>query len=302
MRPSRKTNRAEKVPVVVVENPAEKGGHLESLAQEHAHLTAVINSILMEGTGQILVDNLHHPTVALVSHPLVYVLMGDSETGAAKELLSHISRHRSIVVPNADWSSLLRRHWGIRLIASTRTKFSSKSLDLHHIANLKDNLPEGYTVQTISKENVLKIYETMRELKGIIDFFGSVKEFLQKGFGYCITYGDEVVSVAATGTPILNNDFEVQVETVNSSDHRCKGLATVACAFLLEKALQRGLTPRWDAADERSAQFAKKMGYCDPEQYDVFIHTMLLIAILRKLKILKGLFFLISLFKPNAFE
>ncbi|MGY5877186.1 MAG: GNAT family N-acetyltransferase, partial [Candidatus Thorarchaeota archaeon] len=259
-------------------------------------------SIMAQQTGQILVDDLQNPTVALVSHPLVCILMGDSETGTAEELLSHIPRHRSILVPNREWSSLLRRHWGIRLIPSTRTKFSSRSLDLHHIANLKENLPEEYAVQIINKEYALKIYETMREMREIIDFFGSVEEFLQNGFGYCITYNDEVVSVAATGTPILGNDFEVQVETVNSTDHRRKGLATVACAFLLEMALQRGLTPQWDAADARSAQFAEKMGFCDPVQYDTFLHTMLPIAILRKLKILKGLRILISFFKPNAFE
>ncbi len=288
--------------MTVFEYPTDRSANLESLTQEHTHLTAVIKSILTQQMGEILVNNIQNPTVALVSHPLVCILMGDSEDRAAKELLLHIPKHRSILVPNKEWSSLLKRHWGIRLIASTRTKFSSRNLDMHDISNLTENLPEEYAVQSIDREYAMKIHETMREMREIIDFFGSVEEFLQTGFGYCITYNDEVVSVAATGTPVLDNEFEVQVETVNSTDHRRKGLATVACAFLLEKALKEGLTPLWDAADTRSAQFAEKMGFCDPEQYETFLYTMLPIAILRKLKILKGLRILISFFKPNAFE
>ncbi len=287
---------------MVVEYPAEKSVDLIGLFQDHKYLTAIINSLLLRGICKIFVDDLQHPTIALISHPAVNVLTGDSANTASKDLLSYIPRHRSILVPNEEWASLLKNHYGIKLIPSTRTKFSSKELRIEHIRALKKDLPEGFFLEPLTKENVKQIYENMNETKMVIDFFGSTDDFLEKGFAYCIKHNDKVVSVAAMGNPPVNGAFEIQIETINSPEYRRKGLATIACANLIEYALENGLEPRWDAADDRSAHFAQKMGYCDPEQYEVYFFTMLFIAILRKLRILKALRVIIQFFKPKAFE
>ena len=287
---------------MVVEYPIEKSNDLISLFQDHKNLTTIINSLLLGRKFKILVDDQQHPKVALISHPDFNILSGDRSNAATMDLLSYIPRHRLIVVPNEEWASLLKNHYGIRLIPSNRTKFSSKELRLEHIRDLKKDLPEGFVLELVTKDNVTQIYEKMDETRMIIDLFGSTDEFLENGFAYCIKHNDDVVSVATAGHPPINGAFEIQVETINSPEYRRKGLATVACANLIEYALENGLEPRWDAADERSAQFAQKLGYCDPEQYEVYFYTRLFIAILRKLKILKALRIIIQFFKPNAFE
>ena len=97
-------------------------------------------------------------------------------------------------------------------------------------------------------------------------FFGSSEEFYENGIAYCIKYQEKIVSMASTFTP-FTDEFEIQVDT-SDPDHRRKGLATVVSAALMVYALENGLIPQWDAANEASIQLALKLGYSDPGYWE----------------------------------
>jgi GNAT superfamily N-acetyltransferase len=268
-----------------VEYPAEKHEELIPFFDGHTRLTVGIQAMLKEGLGQVLVDSRESPEITLLSYEGLYFLAGDSRNERAKELLSHIPRHRIIITPDADWENLLKEHWGIRLISIPRTKFSSSTLDLDHIKKLKTNVAEGYVLERINEENIGGFDEGVaNELFG---FFRGPENFLKRGFGFCVRDGEKVVSFAATGFIPFNNAFETQVMTANSPDYRRKGLATAVCTHLIEYSLEHGFDPRWDAANERSADFARKLGYSNPEPYNVYLHTRFLLKILKKTKVLR---------------
>jgi GNAT superfamily N-acetyltransferase len=268
-----------------VEYPAEKHEELIPFFDSHTRLTVGIQAILKEGLGQVLVDSRETPGIALLSYEGLYMLAGDSQNASAKKLLSCIPRHRIIVAPDEGWENLLKEYWGIRLIPIPRTKFSSSTLDLDHIKKLKTNVADEFILERIKAENIGGFDEGVaNELFG---FFRGPENFLKRGFGFCVRDGEKVVSFAATGLIPFNNAFETQVMTANSPDYRRKGLATAVCTHLIEYSLEHGFDPRWDAANERSADFALKLGYSNPEPYHVYLHTRLLLKILKKTKLLR---------------
>ena len=60
------------------------------------------------------------------------------------------------------------------------------------------------------------------------------------------------------------------MNTLDTEEYRRKGLATVVSAALVEYGLKQGLTPQWDAANSVSVKLAEKLGYNNPQPYDVF--------------------------------
>jgi GNAT superfamily N-acetyltransferase len=259
------------------------------LFDEHPYLTSIIKSILNEGWGKVYVENPENPKVALISYTSFYVLTGNSKSEVARDLLSHIPHHKIILIPNDDWVDLLREYWGIRLVEkkNDRTKFSSSELDLRQIKMFKEKLPEGFTIEHINPKNAQIFDKTMKET--FFFLFGSIEVFLEKGFGFCIKKGNEIIGAAATGNPLYNNTFEIQVYI--QKKYRRRGLATVICAYLIEYSLENGIEPCWDAENKNSAKLALKLGYTDPEPYSYYFHTKLPIIILRKLKINRLIFY-----------
>ncbi|MFW9914622.1 MAG: GNAT family N-acetyltransferase, partial [Candidatus Thorarchaeota archaeon] len=162
-----------------VEYPAEKHEELISFFASHTHLTVAIQAMLKEGIGQVLADSRETPGIALFSYEGLYILAGDSRNASAKKLLSRIPRHRIIVVPDEGWEKLLKEYWGIRLIPIPRTKFSSSTLNLDHIKQLKTNLAEKFVLEQINKENIGGFGEGIaNELFG---FFRGPENFLKQG-------------------------------------------------------------------------------------------------------------------------
>ncbi|MFW9991783.1 MAG: GNAT family N-acetyltransferase [Candidatus Odinarchaeota archaeon] len=268
---------------MLVEYPLEKQVNLIPLFNEHQRLTAIINHALANRTGNVLVDDVDKPRVAWLTFFTVNILAGDSQGEEAREILARIPKHQMILVPTEEWERLLKKTWGKRLISRKRTKFSSKDLDIEHVRKLKEPLADGFTVERIDQKNADDFDEYLADV--FFSFYGSKEKFLDEGFGFCIKEGDKIVSAAATGTTPHNKAFEIQVAAVRQRKYRHKGLATVACAYLIEYSLENGYEPRWDADNKISAKFASKLGYADPESYNIYFHTKIAVLVLRKLHI-----------------
>ncbi|MHA1121992.1 MAG: GNAT family N-acetyltransferase [Candidatus Heimdallarchaeota archaeon] len=225
---------------MIYEYPKEKRDELLPLFQGIEYLESLALGVLLSDLGMVYADDLDKPkNLMLVYEEMMIVVFGGLGEGTDK------------------------------LRFQTRTKVSSANLDLEHMRKLKNNVPDGYEIVKINSEIIDKFEENT--IQKINRFCGSVDNFRKNGFGFCALHNGKIAAEISNGGITYKNTFEIDIET--HPDHRRKGLATVLAAFMIEYSLENGLDPRWDAANKSSAVLAFKLGYTDPEEYEVMIYV-----------------------------
>jgi hypothetical protein len=249
---------------MIVDWNSENRTKVRPLFEDHKRARAVIFPALDQGRGQLWTNSLESPTVARLQLVMINALAGDSSSPDAEEIVRMIEPMKLVFGPNDEWTRIIKDMWGERLGSQPRALFSPKSLNIEHLRELRDEISSDYTLERMSLE-AIKAVDKRRAIH-IPTFFGSSENFYNNGIAYCIKYEGKIVSMASTFTP-FTDEFEMQVDT-SDSDHRRKGLATAVSAALMVYALENGLTPQWDAANEASIHLALKLGYTDPDHWE----------------------------------
>jgi GNAT superfamily N-acetyltransferase len=234
------------------------------LFNTHTKARAVIFPALDLGRGIVWTNSLDAPTVARLQLAMINAVAGDSTSPDAEELIRMIEPMQLVFGPDEDWTRIIKDLWGERLGIQPRTVFSPDSLDFAHVQHLREELPDGYRLERMDLQTIKRVDK--RRAMHIPTFFGSSEDFYKMGIAFCIKYENTVVSMASTFTPFTDM-FEIQVDTLDS-EHRRKGLATVVSAALIAHALENGIVPHWDAANEASIHLALKLGYTDPIHWE----------------------------------
>lgn len=237
---------------------------IRPLFEPHRRARAVIFPALDQGRGHVWTDSLENPTLARLQLVMINALAGDSSSPEAVELVRMIEPLKITFGHDEEWTRIIKEAWRDRLGSQPRALFSPKTLALDHLRDLQDQVPPGYILERMDLETIRRVDK--RRAMHIPMFFGSSEEFYKNGIAYCIKHQDKVVSMASTFTP-FTDEFEIQVDTPDP-DHQRKGLATVVSAALMVHALENGLSPQWDAANEASIQLALKLGYSDPDHWE----------------------------------
>ncbi|TFG94461.1 GNAT family N-acetyltransferase [Candidatus Thorarchaeota archaeon] len=227
----------------------------------------IIFPALLQNRGNIWVDSIESPEVARLQMSIINALAGDSAKSESEEIIKMINPHELVFFSNPGWSDKIHDIWGNRVGIQKRTMMSPVTLNIDHLKGLVANLPEEFTLELIDLETTRNLNENMS--MHISMFFGSPEKFIDKGFGFCIKDGGEVVSMASTFTPFID-EFEIEVRTSNSGEYRRKGLATIVSSALILYALERGFIPHWDAANDISVKLALKLGYSNPYPWEAF--------------------------------
>lgn len=96
-------------------------------------------------------------------------------------------------------------------------------------------------------------------------FFRDVENFLSAGTGFAVVIDDEPVSLAFSSF-VTSSQLEIGIETLDR--YRGRGLATLACAALIDDCLARGLEPVWACRRENTASYrlAETLGF-EPVRY-----------------------------------
>lgn len=277
----------------LLQYPVEQSSNLIPMFSNHIYLTTIINSLLKERLAELYVDDLENPTVCLMIYSAFVAISGDINSEYIGQLLESVPFHKILLYPPGDsWFQLLKNQYGMRLVTpnSKRTKFSSDSLSLDHIRSLMKPLPEHLNLEPINDKNS-QLFDSNFQ-KAFFDLFGSSDTFLEKGFGFVILDNDKVVGAAATGNVPYNKAFEIQI--IVNKDYRRQGFATLLATNLIEKSLENGFDPRWDADNDKSAAMAKKLGYTHPEIWSMSFRGKLLLVIIRKTKIVKVIIWILT--------
>jgi len=127
---------------------------------------------------------------------------------------------------------------------------------------LNTPLPSGYTL-AIRDEN---LFEQSFDYQSTLDAFGSLEKVMQHTLGISIIHKGKVVCEAATGAP-THGMIEVGVTTHKA--YRQRGLASVACANLIQACESKGYKTWWDCAKQNtpSVKLARKLGYRNEKEY-----------------------------------
>jgi len=246
--------------------PHDKRLELLPIFENHKYLRLLLEGLIHEGIGSFLVNCIEKPTIAMVSHSIIYFLAGDSTNPSVQELLEHIASQRLILIPDDNWLERLKEKWGEKLRPYPRTKFSSEKLDINHMQEIQKSLPNGLVIEKLTEKTIKNISQQAKNIIALT--FPSLEEFIKRNFGFCILDGDKIISLALAASPIYNKHFEIHIET--DPDYQRRGLAMISCARLIEYSLQNNLIPHWDADNDPSAKLALKLGFIEPEQYDAY--------------------------------
>ncbi len=216
---------------------------------------------------ELWVDSLDSPSAVLWKLKILCALAGDSTSPAAVELIHKIEPRQAVFFCSTDWGVLIRRTWGSRLGSQKRTRLSPDFLDIPYLRVLMKRVPDGFALERMDLDTVRSLDK--RVAMHIPLFYGDSESFYNNGVGFCIKHQGKVVSSASSFAP-FTDAFEIEVYTNNDPTYRRKGLATAVSAALIVYALEHNIVPHWDAANEESVALALKLGYSNPEPWEVF--------------------------------
>jgi hypothetical protein len=251
---------------MIVEWQDEDRSKIRPLFDSHTRGRAVIFPALDQGRGRVWTNSIKEPKVARLQLAMINAVTGNSSISEAEEIIRMIEPMQIVFGPDDEWTRLIKTLWGERCGIQQRAVLSPASLDLDHLKQLRDQLPEGYELERLDLQTIERVDK--RRAMHIPMFFGSSEEFYQNGIAYGIKYEGQLVCISSTFTPYTDM-FEIQVDT-HAEDHRRKGLATVASAALMICALESGIVPYWDAANEASIKLALKLGYTDIDRWEAY--------------------------------
>ncbi|MFX0207245.1 MAG: GNAT family N-acetyltransferase [Candidatus Hodarchaeota archaeon] len=257
---------------MIKEIPREKMSEYLSYFSDHKYFTILLEFIPFSDLGKGYTDNLDAPEVILFTIGEgggESYLSGDSRSMYAKELLDFIPERNTIFITDKSWVLPFREKWE-NLTFGFGVDYSSVALNLDNIRSLLKNIPYGFSLERLDKENVNKIEENLPIHYSNIQIISKdIDEYITKRIGFCLKDNDKVVSIASSAFP-FQKKLEILVETCEG--YKKKGLATIVCAKLIEYCLQNNIDPHWNTNiyNPYSMKLAKKLGFTDLKYYKIY--------------------------------
>lgn len=136
----------------------------------------------------------------------------------------------------------------------------------NHMCQETLTLPKGFELKEIDADLLMRL-----EGKIIPSFsWKSNEDFLEKGKGFCITYGNEIVSSAFTAA-ISHIEVDIGIET--NKAFRGHGFAKIVAQKMVDYILQEGKLPIWECntSNLASKAIAETVGFRVLKAHPLFI-------------------------------
>ena len=239
---------------------AEMKTRLAPLLADHHRVDFAIESIMEGQRGkqiQVVVDDLANPNLLLLRYGTFGILAGDARGSSAEQLLTSIDLPCAIQPSPQAWIDLLYNIFPGKVKKIERFSFSSDHIDSNHLKEIINSHPLGNAVQQIDTP----IAEAMQHHewnKYHLVNYNLPEEFAQYGsaYGICI---NSVLASACSAALRCTRGIEMNIITL--PEYRNKGLALVVAAQTIINTMEQQLIPHWDAANEKSANLAIRLGY-----------------------------------------
>lgn len=256
-------------------------GRVSRLFEHAAFLRPAIFSIL-EGRqlGRVFVDRVNDPTVAVMVSDGCYfggspeALDPPSEVVGLLEREVMSQREHLLLYPFSEpWQVALQAV--LQPYAPQYYERSTFTLDIPRYRALhegwRQHIPAGFSLQRLDAETAL-------EVGGIPNLWGTIENFLSRGFGFCLideARPDERSGFASSAQTVFVGDHGVETGVGTREAYRRRGLATAACCAFIDHCLQSGLRPEWSCVmNEVSEKLAYSLGYGNKRNWPfLYIHT-----------------------------
>jgi RimJ/RimL family protein N-acetyltransferase len=236
---------------------------------ETMHDTMIL-SCLQGHMGQAIVDRYPNPQCAKLIVADFCFIAGDSNCNTARELVAFLplafqGRELIYITQNDKWDKLIEQCYKEKCQPTTRYAFfkDTGEIDTKKLKEYIKALPTEYQIKRIDETLARKILSESWSYD-LCGTFPTIADFLNRGIGFVIVKGDEVVA-GASSYAIYDRGIEIEVDT--KPEFRQNGLATVAASALILHCLEHGIYPNWDAANMASVRIATKLGYRLEKEY-----------------------------------
>jgi RimJ/RimL family protein N-acetyltransferase len=132
----------------------------------------------------------------------------------------------------------------------------------HSVRLTQSTLPAGYRLAVRDE----RLFKQSFDYESTISAFFTEENAMKHTLGAVILHEDQIVCEAATGAP-THGRIEVGVTTHDA--YRGLGLASIACARLIEMCEAKGYETWWDCAKQNlpSVKLAHKLGFHHEREY-----------------------------------
>jgi len=130
--------------------------------------------------------------------------------------------------------------------------------------------PDGYSLIKINGESFAPTLENYRYWQErIIEFWGDISSFLEKGTGYGVLQGDKLVGMCLSGF-VWEGVHGVDIEIL--PDYQGQKLGSLISQAFLNECSRRGWTAYWDCMEQNRASeaIARKIGLQEQFSYQGF--------------------------------
>lgn len=231
--------------------------------------------------GQVFVNEITKPTVAIVANSFGFVLyLGDEDAAESSQwLASALDRGGMFNASYLLWYAppptlasklgqqpkLVRCRERIRLIFDPQSKIE---LNDHHP-------PSGYEIVELN-EDVLPMAHHLG-LNITSRFWNSSSDFLRNGFGVCVLKDGLAASVCYSACVV---DGLVEIDVATDPQHRRLGLASVVLDKFIRCCQYRNLLPTWDCfrSNTASLRLAERSGFCKQALYSFYTFNVPLLT------------------------
>jgi len=247
-------------------------------------LVLAVDAVL-DGTcpGAVWADDPDVFNAAIVETPEGHYLVGDAEAGGfAPSLMKFITKTLSpggrgenwwwfyLRCPSDAWTETMRRTLpSERAVEKPREFYVCDELTF----DWRGKVPAGFELVRVDERLIAR--DDLENVDHLRSFakgnFGSVEQFLNHGFAFCVIHDDTIVSECFTDN-VSRGRCEVGVRT--SGAYRRRGLGSLVVARTVDWALSNGLDQvgwhclRYNLA---SAATARKVGFRKAEDYFAFL-------------------------------
>lgn len=233
---------------------------LKPLFAEHKRVDFGIDSILEGQSGKqisVVVDDVTNPTVALLRYGTFGILGGDATHTNAHALVQAINLPCAIQPSPTAWMNLLQESYSDKIKRTERFSFTHEFINAADMIRIIKQHPYTDNLHTIDTATA-HVMENEEWHKYHLTNYNSAAEFAANGFANGVTINGVLASVCSAA---LHCAQGIEMNIITLPQFRNKGLAEITAAATILSALEHKLIPHWDAANERSARLAMRLGY-----------------------------------------
>ena len=233
---------------------------LAPLFTKHSRVDFGIDSILEGQSGKqisVTVDDIANPAVALLRYGTFGILGGDATHTNAHALLQLIDLPCAIQPSPEGWMNLLQKNYAGKIKKIERFSFTHQFIDAGDITRIIKKHPYTNNLHEIDAANAHAMENEEWHKYHLLNY-NSATEFATNGFANGVTIDGTLASVCSAA---LRCEQGIELNVITLPAYRNKGLAELVAAVTIAKAIEYDLTPHWDAANERSARLAMRLGF-----------------------------------------